>query len=113
MKKGHTRSSTRSVSRLEKKGLAKLLLTLSQALHHLLAICIVAGIQRGFSALLSFIMPKEMPSLGTFLDAVMAVMFILIYLSLAYDTAAVFLPWLRRKDRASGESTEPTSSTSG
>jgi len=94
-------SSDRSAIDHEKKELRAFWLRTTEALARLAVFGLFAGLHRGMDSLIGEATPKNWTSVATFISAVLSLVFLVLYLTLAWDTLSVFLPWMRKQPRRS------------
>lgn len=107
--------SSRSAFAHEKRELRQFWLRTTEALARVAVFGLFAGLHRGLSYFVGDVAPKEWASVTTFVEAILSLMFIVLYLTLAWDTLSVFLPWMRKRplQSSSDETSGEGSSSSG
>jgi hypothetical protein len=62
----------------------------------LVVLAIFIGVHFLLNKLLAFVMPAEMQKMKLLMEDILWICFALIYVYLAWETLAAFIPWLRR-----------------
>jgi hypothetical protein len=112
--KRNSSSSSRGAFAQEKRELRQFWLRTTEALARVAVFGLFAGLHRGLSYFVGDVAPHEWASVTTFVEAILSLMFTVLYLTLAWDTLSVFLPWMRKRptQSSSDKTTEESSSSS-